>query len=85
MHYRDARVKIPADRRRRCRALVRQISSLQWERIRQCDLCGKSQIVILANRDRYGISLQAGMFSDCGLVFLLDRLSCEGYVDKACK
>ncbi|MFQ5923257.1 MAG: class I SAM-dependent methyltransferase [Anaerolineales bacterium] len=81
MGYLDPRVRILEDRRRRCRELIDQIQALPWERVEECDLCGESTIVVLSNRDRYGIRLQAGMCLHCGLIFLLDRLSAEGYAE----
>ena len=79
MIHRDARVKVLEDRRRRCRHLVRKVRELPWETRERCELCCDSEVAVVASSDRYGLPLRAGLCMRCGLVFLLDRLTQDGY------
>lgn len=66
-------------RRVRCAALVEQVRALPWERKEQSEWCVGAPIAVIAEQDRYGIPLRAGMCLESGLVFLMDRLTLEGY------
>lgn len=49
------------------------------EPVERCNLCGRSQFVVIAHRDRYGFPAEAHACAACGLVFLNPRLTAAAY------
>lgn len=68
-------------RRARCRPVVESLRHLRRESIALCNLCGSGRNAILAVCDRYGFSARTAMCLDCGLIYLADRLTPEGYTE----
>jgi len=72
--YRDPRRHI-AD----CKLVVRKIQGFEFETISKCNICGNTQTLILSNMDRYGINIRTAICPVCGLVYLANRLTQDGY------
>jgi SAM-dependent methyltransferase len=68
-----------ARRRSRCRPVAERVRVLPRQLQLNCNLCGTSRTLILACQDRYGFPIRTGMCPNCGLVFLVDRLTAEAY------
>lgn len=66
-------------RRIRCKQLVRKIQAFEFETMLKCNICGNAQSILLSDVDRYGLSVRSAMCSSCGLVYLVDRLTADGY------
>jgi 2-polyprenyl-3-methyl-5-hydroxy-6-metoxy-1,4-benzoquinol methylase len=67
------------DRRARIAALEYDYESQPKQALTACNLCGASEFVVLAHRDRYGYPAQAHACRRCGLVFLNPRMTAEAY------
>jgi Methyltransferase domain len=70
---------VTADRRQRISALAFDYEREDKRAVERCNLCGGSQFVVLAHRDRYGYAAQACGCSRCGLVFLDPVMTVEAY------
>ncbi|MFZ6031510.1 MAG: class I SAM-dependent methyltransferase [Chloroflexota bacterium] len=68
-------------RRKRCISAVEVLSEINREVVTSCNICGEKNILIVSNLDRYGFPLRAGMCTNCGLIFLIDRLTADGYAE----
>jgi SAM-dependent methyltransferase len=66
-------------RRERCRPAVESIASVERQFEPRCNLCGSEHSCVVANRDRYGLPLRTAICTNCGLVYMTDRLTQEGY------
>lgn len=66
-------------RRSRCASLVDELSSFERETITACNVCGAVSLVVVGASDRYGLLLRSGMCLNCGLIFLIDRFTADGY------
>lgn len=47
--------------------------------VNNCNICQSEDTTIISHSDRYGAPLRAAHCNRCGLVFLVDRLSAQGY------
>ncbi len=65
--------------RARSALLVEEVKALPWQRIEQSELVDGAPVAVIATQDRYGIPLRAGLCLESGLVYLMDRLTAEGY------
>ena len=72
-------VTVSPDRRARIAALGYDYASQPKQALTACNLCGASEFVVLAHRDRYGYPAQAHACRRCGLVFLNPRMTAEAY------
>lgn len=79
LRYAHAQYKLLRERRARCEELVEEVRSLPWVQVTHSEFSPGAPIAIMAQQDRYGIPLRAGICLDSGLIFLVDRLSEEGY------
>src|SRR5712691_6751158 len=70
---------ITTDRRERIAALEYDYAAQPKQAQPTCNLCGASEFVILAHRDRYGYPAQAHACRHCGLVFLNPRMTAQAY------
>src|SRR5712691_5276665 len=70
---------ITTDRRERIAALEYDYAAQPKQAQPTCNLCGASEFVILAHRDRYGYPAQAHGCRHCGLVFLNPRMTAQAY------
>ena len=70
---------ITTDRRERIAALEYDYAAQPKQAQDACNLCGRSEFVILAHRDRYGYPAEAHACRHCGLVFLNPRMTAEAY------
>lgn len=68
-------------RRQRCAPVVEKLRAMEREMVRQCNLCGSGQNVIIADRDRYGMPNRSALCLHCGLIYLIDRFTPSGYAD----
>jgi len=66
-------------RRERCRPAVESIASVERQYEPRCGLCQSEHSCVIADRDRYGLRLRTALCTNCGLVYMLDRLTQEGY------
>ena len=66
-------------RRDRCDSIVAKLSDLKVETVKTCNICEANNILILSISDRYGIPIRSGMCTNCGLIFLIDKYTEEGY------
>jgi len=70
------------DRRRaRCRPVVESLSTGERQFVPACNVCGSPNSCVIAYKDRYGMPLRTAMCMSCGLVYLMDRLTQQGYSD----
>ena len=72
-------VTLSPDRRARIAALDYNYASQPKLAVTSCNLCGASEFVVLAHRDRYGYPAQAHACRRCGLVFLNPRMTADSY------
>jgi hypothetical protein len=70
---------VSSDRRARIAALDYDYASQPKLALGACNLCGASELVVLAHRDRYGYPAEAHACRRCGLVFLNPRMTAEAY------
>jgi 2-polyprenyl-3-methyl-5-hydroxy-6-metoxy-1,4-benzoquinol methylase len=70
---------VSADRKERIAALDYDYAAQPKQVLTSCNLCGATQFVILAHRDRYGYPVQTHACRRCGLVFLNPRMTAEAY------
>ena len=70
---------ITTDRRERIAALEYDYAAQPKQAQDACNLCGRSEFVILAHRDRYGYPAEAHACRHCGLVFLNPRMTAGAY------
>jgi SAM-dependent methyltransferase len=68
-------------RRARCRPVVQSLSGAARQFVPECNLCGSENSCVLAYNDRYGMPIRTAMCTSCGLVYLMDRLTQDGYSD----
>jgi SAM-dependent methyltransferase len=66
-------------RRERCRPAVHSVSSVERQFVSRCNLCGSEQSCVIAYHDRYGLPLRTAMCVGCGLIYLMDRFTQDGY------
>jgi SAM-dependent methyltransferase len=66
-------------RRERCRPVVAELSATARLFVPRCNLCGSDRTCILATHDRYGIPLRTALCTSCGLIYLMDRFTQDGY------
>ncbi len=66
-------------RQRRCRSVVERILQFEREVVTVCNVCGSGRSAIIADHDRYGLPIRTAMCLDCGLIYVVDRLTAEGY------
>jgi 2-polyprenyl-3-methyl-5-hydroxy-6-metoxy-1,4-benzoquinol methylase len=66
-------------KRANCKSIVRKINKLEFEIKHDCNICGHPTTKIIANMDRYGISIRTAICPKCGLVYLVDRLTPDSY------
>lgn len=67
------------EQRARCAPLVAQLKNWKTETVRQCNICGSEDIVVITREDRYALPVRSGLCRNCGLIFLVDRFSTEDY------
>ena len=70
---------VSPDRRTRIAAVDYDYASQPKQALGSCNLCGASEFVVLAHRDRYGYPAQAHACGRCGLVFLNPRMTADAY------
>lgn len=66
-------------RRKKCKTIVDEVLKLEWEMVSCCNICGSFRNVIIANIDRYGFPIRTALCQNCGVVYLLDRLTADSY------
>ena len=66
-------------RRKRCKPIVEQLLALETEVASCCNICGGRQYAVISRRDRYGFPARSALCLNCGLVYVLDRFTVEGY------
>jgi hypothetical protein len=62
----------------RCEPIVNSLRHYERQLVSVCNVCGSDRNAIVAQPDRYGPARTA-MCLNCGLFFLMDRLTDEGY------
>ena len=72
-------VAISRERRARIAALDYDYAAQPKQALTACNLCGASEFVVLAHRDRYGYPADAHACRRCGLVFLNPRMTAQAY------
>ena len=72
-------VRDAAIRRKRCAPICEELAELTLETITTCNICDAAEVAVLTVSDRYGLPVRSGMCLRCGLIFLLDRFTAEGY------
>jgi len=66
-------------RRVRCEPIVSRLLKLERELVPACNFCLSERRAIVAQPDRYGFPIRTVMCLDCGLYYLADRLTDDGY------
>ena len=77
--YAHDQFKALQESRARCAPLVEKVQALPWQRVERSELVEGAPVAVIATQDRYGIPLRAGLCLESGLVYLMDRLTPEGY------
>jgi len=71
---------IDLDRRHRyCKPVVQDVENLTREIVPCCNVCFSERNIILSTQDRYGLPLRTAMCLNCGLIYLVDRLTPASY------
>ncbi len=70
---------ISAGRAARIASVNFDYAAQSCESVERCNLCGRSQFVVISHRDRYGFAAEAHACAACGLVFLNPRLTAAAY------
>jgi 2-polyprenyl-3-methyl-5-hydroxy-6-metoxy-1,4-benzoquinol methylase len=68
-----------SERAERIAAVGYDYAARETEPVEACNLCGSTELVELARRDRYGYSASLEMCRRCGLAFLSPRLTAAEY------
>ena len=68
-------------RRERCAPVVNSLRHLPRLFISACNLCGCERSAVIAEPDRYGFPTRTAMCLRCGLFYLVDRFTDEGYAE----
>lgn len=68
-------------RRERCRPVVQSLSPVERQFVSRCNLCGSENTCVIGYHDRYGLPLRTALCVSCGLVYLMDRFSQDGYAE----
>ena len=68
-------------RRARCEPLVRDLLKMERKFVESCNLCGSERRALVAQPDRYGFPARTVMCLECGLYYLADRLTDDGYAE----
>src|SRR6185312_17125468 len=66
-------------RRDRCQKVVGSLAEVPRQFVTRCNACGSEHNAVIAYSDRYGLPIRTAMCTACGLVYLMDRLTQEGY------
>jgi SAM-dependent methyltransferase len=66
-------------RRARCEPIVSRLLKTGRKFIAACNLCGSERRAVVAQPDRYGFPIRTVMCLECGLYYLADRLTDDGY------
>ncbi len=67
------------NRRGQCKPLVDRLGKLGFEFSSRCNVCGSTHCAIISDRDRYGFLIRSAMCLNCGLIYLVDRFTANGY------
>ncbi len=68
-------------RRQRCRPVVKSLAAVPRQFVSACNLCGSGTSCVIACDDRYGLPLRTALCTGCGLIYLMDRFTQQGYSD----
>ena len=68
-------------RRQRCRPIVEQLAPMDRASVAACNVCDGQRQTVLASRDRYGVPVRTVLCLGCGLIYLGEPLTPEGYAD----
>jgi SAM-dependent methyltransferase len=66
-------------RRRRCEPTVTKLLGMERKSVPACNLCGSERRAIVAQTDRYGFPIRTAMCLECGLFYLAERFTDQGY------
>lgn len=66
-------------RRERCRPAVQSVSGAERQFVSRCNLCGSEHSCVIGYHDRYGLPLRTALCLGCGLIYLMDRFTQDGY------
>jgi ubiquinone/menaquinone biosynthesis C-methylase UbiE len=66
-------------RRERCRRVMGSVVLSDRQYVSRCNLCGSERSCVIAYHDRYGLPLRTAMCLGCGLIYLIDRFTQDGY------
>lgn len=68
-------------RRERCKSVVETLKNIPRRSEFTCNACGSIQNAVIAYNDRYGLPLRTALCASCGLIYMMDRFSQDGYSD----
>lgn len=66
-------------RRERCAPVSQALQGIPRQRVDRCNVCGSEQNAVIAYHDRYGLPIRTAMCTSCGLVYMMDRFTQDGY------
>ena len=69
------------ERRERCKPVAQSLAGIPRQMVLRCNACGSDHNAVIAYSDRYGLPIRTAMCTACGLVYLMDRFTQEGYSD----
>ncbi len=66
-------------RQLRCGKINSLIKNLEFESTPVCNICSSHDLSVISDKDRYGNPIRTAICNECGLIFLLDRLTNKSY------
>jgi SAM-dependent methyltransferase len=72
-------------RRQRCRPVAEPLAAAPRQFVSACNLCGSETSCVIAYEDRYGLPLRTALCTGCGLIYLMDRFTQQGYSEFYCE
>ncbi|MFN3324258.1 MAG: class I SAM-dependent methyltransferase [Bryobacteraceae bacterium] len=66
-------------RRRRCEPVTSRLLKIERQMMFICNVCGSLENAVVSAQDRYGLPLRTAICLNCGLIYLMDRFTDEGY------
>jgi SAM-dependent methyltransferase len=71
-------------RRERCQPVVKSLETIPRQMVSVCNACGSEHNAVIAYNDRYGLPIRTAMCTSCGLVYMMDRFTQDGYSNFYC-
>jgi SAM-dependent methyltransferase len=67
--------------RQRCKPTLKKMTEFPTVFVDECNICGSKKKAIISEMDRYGFPARTAVCLHCGLIYIVDRFTVEGYTD----